>query len=619
MARTNKFLTFFEQNKFLIFIPIFYTLFFIFKESFVYKSYFFFGSFLLFVSCCVFFSSFYKQKSQSFKINFTIIFAFLLIIMPFLIWLITNRIGFEVTFYYICVFALFIVFSFRQNNINILKINKLIIAFALCEAIICILQSLKIVTSTTIFFEVAGISTNPNVTAMFIVMSFPAIISFFSKGNGKILCLIIGIELIALILLKSRTAFLGVCVIAFCLFLKNYYNNRKIIAIISVCVVLIGILAVPKLYNFKKDSADGRFFIWKVATEMIIDKPLGYGYGTIVNSYNKAQSVYIQTHTTTKQEQNNAEFTYNLMNDYLEMAVMGGIAGGILYLTFIISILLFGLKYSTCHCGLDPQSVDLQSRRKNKAIAGQARNDSTHQARNDSILQARNDKRDFYAFLGVLGFAVMGLMNFAFFAPQIALLFAYYSAISAKNAKTLCEIKPNKSIFLGLGLVFLFVACGYIYARFKVNSAYNLLDSKNITEAKTELQKLKLFTSNEIYHRCFGDCYFAEKDFENALICYSKAVEYAYQPKTLIKMANCDFHLKNYDKAVEYLHSASSIQPVLFEPHYCEMMIYLNSGNFEKAQEKANFILKKEIKFQNKKIDFFKEQANKVLKINKLQ
>ena len=84
-------------------------------------------------------------------------------------------------------------------------------------------------------------------------------------------------------------------------------------------------------------------------------------------------------------------------------------------------------------------------------------------------------------------------------------------------------------------------------------------------------------------------------------------------------MANCEFHLQNYEPALEYLHSASNIQPVLFEPHYCEMMVYLKSRNFEKAQEKANFILQKEIKFQNKKIDYFKEQANKVLKIKELQ
>ncbi|MDR2510950.1 MAG: O-antigen ligase family protein [Bacteroidales bacterium] len=385
---------------------------------------------------------------------------------------------------------------------------------------------------------------------------------------------IIGIEIIALILLKSRTAFLGVCVVAFCLFLKNFYKNKKIIVLSGICIVLICILVIPKLYNFKKDSADGRFFIWKVATEMITDKPLGYGYGTIVNCYNKAQSTYIQTHTTTKQEQNTAEFTYNLMNDYLEMSVMGGVAGGILYLTFVVSVLYLGLKYW---------------------------------------------KRDFYTFIGVLVFAVMGLMNFAFFAPQVVLLFAYYAAISAKNAKVFCEIKATLNIFLVFGLAFLFVACGYIYVRFKINYAYELLENNHITEAKIKLQKTKLFTSNEIYYRCLGDCYFAEKDFAYSLNYYSKAVEYAYQPKTLIKMANCEFHFQNYEQALKYLHSASNVQPVLFEPHYCEMIVYLKSGKFEKAKDKAIFILQKEIKLQNKKIDFYQEQASKVLKITELQ
>ena len=569
-----------RENLFYLVIAAFYLCFVLFKDSFVYKSYFFFACFILFV--CVFliyFSFVFRVDSGKIKINLPIILAFLLITIPFIIYLITNKIGLEFVFYYVCVFVLFIIFSFMQNSINILKINKLIIAFAFCETVICFLQFCGIIKSSTDVFEVTGISFNPNITAMFIALSLPVIISFFNKSNKKstkiFLCLLIGFELIALILLKSRTAFLGVCVIVFLLLLKNYYKNRKIIAIISVCVVLISILAIPKLYNLKKDSADGRFFIWKVATEMINKNPSGYGYGTTQSDYNKAQSVYFQQHTTTKQEQNTAEFTFNLMNDYLETAVMGGIAGGILYLAFIISILYFGLKHWNTN---------------------------------------------FYAFIGVFVFAVMSLVNFAFFVPQIALLFTYYSAISTKNAKALFTININKNLFFIFGSVFLFIACGFIFTRYNINSAYNLLDNKNPAEAKVKLKRLNLFTpTNEIYYRCFGDCYFAEKDFENALKYYSKAINYSYYPKTLIKMANCEFYLKNFGEALDNLQFTSNIQPVLFEPHYCEMMIYLNIKDLEKAHQKANFILQKEIKFENKKIDFYREQANKILKIKELQ
>jgi len=148
MEKTSNILGFLKQNKQFLFVPLFYGLFFVFKDSFIYKSYFFFGSFIMFVACCIFLSGFYKQKNQSFQINLPLIISIFLLIIPFLTLLITKTIGFEVAFYYLCVFALFMVFYFRQNYININNINKLIITFALCESIFCVLQFLNFLLSS---------------------------------------------------------------------------------------------------------------------------------------------------------------------------------------------------------------------------------------------------------------------------------------------------------------------------------------------------------------------------------------------------------------------------------------------------------------------------------------
>lgn len=43
--------------------------------------------------------------------------------------------------------------------------------------------------------------------------------------------------------------------------------------------VVMFLFAGYSLYKMKINSSDGRIFIWKNSVQMVMEKPLGYGYG----------------------------------------------------------------------------------------------------------------------------------------------------------------------------------------------------------------------------------------------------------------------------------------------------------------------------------------------------
>ena len=57
-------------------------------------------------------------------------------------------------------------------------------------------------------------------------------------------------------------------------------------------------------YLLKKDSADGRLLIWKVAVQAIGEKPLtGYGWDYVAGAYGEAQEKYFSKGDYTEQEE----------------------------------------------------------------------------------------------------------------------------------------------------------------------------------------------------------------------------------------------------------------------------------------------------------------------------
>jgi len=78
-------------------------------------------------------------------------------------------------------------------------------------------------------------------------------------------------------------------------------------------------------YYLKKDSADGRWLIWKVSTRVITQHPFGVGLCNFAGCYSEQQAAYFASGAGSAQEQyveGNSEYGFN---EYLQIGVEFGV------------------------------------------------------------------------------------------------------------------------------------------------------------------------------------------------------------------------------------------------------------------------------------------------------
>jgi tetratricopeptide (TPR) repeat protein len=223
-------------------------------------------------------------------------------------------------------------------------------------------------------------------------------------------------------------------------------------------------------------------------------------------------------------------------------------------------------------------------------------------------------QKSFFALSGIIIFAAMGCFCFAFYAPQVAIVFAFYAAIinSKTREKSLPKIIP--SIVAVASVVALLCVCFQISAQMQMKTIETSLKQKNISAAKKAAEKHFYFvTTSEIYHRTLADVFFAEKDYKTAAQYYQTAIMYAPFPATLSKLAYCEVQIENFAESERLLSLAAKIQPSSFEPYLNLLMLYIQTNETEKAQAAAKYIAEKKPKRETKKIKQYKEFAKRYL------
>lgn len=145
-----------------------------------------------------------------------------------------------------------------------------------------------------------GTMYDPNDFAMMFVISLPFVLFFFSRSKG-LKKLIFGccniLILLAIILTKSRSGFLGlVMVIVAFLFSESYKNQtfRKIALLILLCLLFSGFASTfywNRIQTIWKgdDQGSGREILWKRGLKLMFQKPLlGSGVSCYMSAYGGA-------------------------------------------------------------------------------------------------------------------------------------------------------------------------------------------------------------------------------------------------------------------------------------------------------------------------------------------
>jgi hypothetical protein len=89
------------------------------------------------------------------------------------------------------------------------------------------------------------------------------------------------------------------------------------------------------MYYLKKDSADGRALMWKIALHAAEKHPLGVGLGNFDSAYGDAQAAYFASGKGTETEEfvaGNPDYGFN---EYLQIAVESGVIALVLFLSII--------------------------------------------------------------------------------------------------------------------------------------------------------------------------------------------------------------------------------------------------------------------------------------------
>lgn len=122
------------------------------------------------------------------------------------------------------------------------------------------------------------------------------------------------------------------------------WNRRRFISwgILGLVCLAIGLAT---LFYIKKDSANGRLFMWKISLHAIAEKPLaGHGPGGFHDAYGAAQEAYFANGTYSEWEEHVAGSPEYAFNEYLQLAIEFGIPVLICFMTLVVFCFWRGLK-----------------------------------------------------------------------------------------------------------------------------------------------------------------------------------------------------------------------------------------------------------------------------------
>ncbi|NDV81875.1 O-antigen ligase [Bacteroides sp. 51] len=229
-----------------------------------------------------------------------------------------------------------------------------IVVIGLMEAVIAFLQKIYVLDSNHTSFEITGTFTNPSQLAGLLCVCLTICVGLLFYYIDKrlrlfILILVVcaGMMFIAILLSDSRASLLAsiIGLISLCYLYNRYVrdfikNNEKFISMKAV-VLLVLIVSIWGLYQHKKDSADGRLFIWNNTIEMIKEKPiLGYGTGGWVANYMYYQADYFKEYPDSDYRMLADDVAYPY-NELLHLWVDQGIIGVSLIICLLYNLLFY--------------------------------------------------------------------------------------------------------------------------------------------------------------------------------------------------------------------------------------------------------------------------------------
>lgn len=342
---------------------------------------------------------------------------------------------------------------------------------------------------------------------------------------------------------------------------------------LAVLIVLGGI----GMYRMKKDSADGRALMWKIALQTAIHHPMGVGIGNFSGSYGHTQADYFAAGKGTEQEQHVAGNPEYGFNEYLQIAVEQGMIPLVLFL------------------GIMGYSVYTGIRRRRMAATA-------------SLVALLIVATASYPF-SVLPFLVV----LAFLLAWIHSGFRNSGIQKFKDSK-IQRFRCWK--WIGLALV-----AGCLYSRYPTYQAYKQWGRSRMlyhagayesgSEAYTPLYPLLSDQLTFLFE--YAQCLSRTEHYEESNRILEKAVHIGCDPMLYNVTGKNHQALKQYAEAERCFLKAAHIVPSRIYPWYLLVNLYMETDETAKACAMAEIVLTKEPKVQSTAVREMREKTKSII------
>ena len=208
-------------------------------------------------------------------------------------------------------------------------ISWLLILAGTVEAVWGLLQIYGFEPSNHSLYALTGSFYNPGPYSGFLAMCVPLALYEWLEGKRIWKHLALAALVLMLVVLPSgmsRSAWLAALVASGYVWVMHYrkmvYRYRKAVWAGCLLLIVLGIGA----YHWKKDSADGRLLMWKIAAQAVAEHPWqGVGWEQVAGVYGDAQERSFASGMASVQEEYVAGAPEYVFNEYLQVALAWGV------------------------------------------------------------------------------------------------------------------------------------------------------------------------------------------------------------------------------------------------------------------------------------------------------
>jgi O-antigen ligase len=568
-------------------------------------------------SITFFFFSFFSEFKVRFLISDLLLFLFVMIgSLPFLFG--AEAVNSKIVLF-VLLFVLYFYFRFilSLGNVSRYVFILFLIFTALVEGVWGLRQLYGFIPSQHNLFLLTGSFFNPGPYAGYLAvispMAFYYLLTDYKVWNRKsdrryilfyIRWIVSATALLAVLLVlpaaMSRTAWLaafGGCGVAgllkysIKLKIKEFVLKYRVrILIVSGVAFVLLIAGIWGMYTLKKDSADGRAFIWKNTISAIVKNPWGVGIGNFAGTYGKQQAAYFESGRGTEQEKlvaGNPEYAFN---EFLQIGLEMGVVGLLLFFSIVGFAIYKGIK-------------------------------NRH-----------------YATLGsLISLLIFASMSYPFSVLPFLIVFVFLLADTQNTQSRDLKYNGNEAInriptIVSLAVSALVVAfC--LYNRYPTHQAYKdwnnakMMYSMNLySEVKDKYSELEPLLNDKVeFLFQYGQILSKTGEYAKSNEVLNRAVRIScdpmlynilgknYQSLSLQPDINSTLQSEYIRLAEHNFKMAAFLVPNRLYPYYLLTKLYAQTGNTKMTIETARIVLQKEPKVHSPAIDEMREEVRKIL------